>query len=257
LASPTLLRQSASVTASTTNSITVPMPAGVAEGELLFLAWGFYAPATSSSSPVYTSAPSGWNDILEGSPNEGRSLYHNGAPWIPSSGSPSDGGHGRVWWKIAGPSEPSVTITYFGGYDTGADCCHAGVIFNYSKGARVTKSGVLSDNNQAANRPFAAWTHPSPGTELTVVHFGIMQDNLSLGTATGWTAGTALTTATGQDFGFKTFTKTEVTGNTTADATTAAAVVAPREYWFIGVGIGWSSLASTAPTRRIMHRLVR
>jgi hypothetical protein len=148
----------------------------------------------------------------------------------------ADGELSLFWRRATSNSTANPTFTRGTSWDTGTDGIFAGRAF-VIRGC-VTTGDPWDDIVHSAtpesgpNTAFPAVT--VSGSERTVVIFFENLDNSSAGAApSGWTEGTATTSATGTDSGFQTFRKDNVSSSTSADASNVAASNIGFLFWGI------------------------
>ena len=219
MAAPTLVAQGA-IAAVTTGSLTVTLPAHQAD-DILVVTLAVWEP-NAASDMAAPGTTSGWT-------------YRMDNPIIP--GSQIDGRLAMFWKRATSGAETNPVFTQPSPGDTGADTAFAGRAY-VIRGC-ITSGDPWDDIVQnatpytAANGAFPAVT--VSGSERLVVQFLVSTDNQAAGAApSGWTAGTAVTSATGTDSGFQTFRKDNVSTSTAADTSTVAAPAAGA-YGFFGV----------------------
>lgn len=203
----------------TTGNLTVAWPSHQAD-DVLIANVVFYAP--NSTGGVAVSPPGDLNTI------PGPSI---------GSGASADSMIRAYWKRATSGSETNPTFTRTLG-DTGADTCLAGRAY-VIRGCITTGDpwdeqeftpDESSDPYQLSNLAFPALTVSGP--ERTVIQFLLSCDNQSAGAApSGWTAGTAVTTATGTDAGFQTFRQENVSSDTAADASAVATTLQGYAFW--------------------------
>jgi hypothetical protein len=211
-----MLAAEGSVAAVTSGNLTVTLPAHQANDILVACVVG-WVPNTTSGTATLT-APSGWTKAASDT------LITSGI---------IDGEWAIFWRRAASSSETNPTFTRPSGWDTGTDTCFAGRAY-------VVRGCVTTGDpwDQIAQSPLYSTANGAvpavtvSGSERTVIQFFVSSDDLSAGSVTGWTAGTAATTTTGTDAGFQTFRKENVSSSTSADASTASAPAQGRYIFF-------------------------
>lgn len=228
MAAPTLFAQG-SVAAVTTGSLTVTLPSHQAD-DILLLCVVCWVPNTAGDA-AQIPTPAGW--ALLGTQ-------------IGQPAGTRDGWSAWFWKRATSGAETNPVVSRGASWDTGTDTCFAGRAYTV-RGCIATgdpwDAQAGAGPYTTANQAVAAVT--VSGTERMVVQFFNSMDNQAAGTISGWTAGTAATTATGTDAGFQTFRKDNVSASTGADASTAAA---PAQGAYAYIGISFKPPA-VSPTR--------
>ena len=138
----------------------VPMPAGVAAGDLLLL-------HVSTHSNNYTeTTPPGWTAL----------------PEVRSGSTNSDQARGIIYWKLAGEAEPSVTLTQGSYYSTGIVTAFRGV--DPSDPIAVVQPGAATTSNSIAEglvaAPVMAGTHVVYAAVIGEMHSATWSDDPDL-----------------------------------------------------------------------------
>ena len=174
--------------ASTT--LTLTLPSGIQQDDLILI---YAANGEDSPQPSVTTAPSGYTQ-------RGSGVFLDYG---------SGGITGTLWWKIAGASESSPTITWNTGASTGGGLWAVIVVY---RGVDTTDPFDLASVSEGTNSAASTFTPPSVTTQTNnawVVSFIQTGDNnsndLLSGSEQGFTGrlvGNTFQTTTGSDAGF-------------------------------------------------------
>ncbi|MBI4637684.1 MAG: hypothetical protein HY727_15205 [Candidatus Rokubacteria bacterium] len=236
MAAPVLQAEGA-IAANTSGSLTVTLPSKLSD-DILILGLVYWGPNTTGDA-AQIPTPTGWTLI---------------GSQIGQPAGTRDGWVAWFWRRAISAADPADPVCARGAsWDTGTDTCFAGRAY-VIRGCITTgdpwDAQAAAGPYTTANQAVAAVTVSD--AERMVVQFFNEMDNASAGGISGWTAGTAATSATGTDAGFQTFRKDNVSMSTGADASTAAAP-AQGAYAYMGLSFKppsgttfFQTLASTA-----------
>ncbi len=221
MAAPTIQAEGTTATGVTSGVPSVTIPTHQANDIIVIVAMA-WVPNTTTPDAAQIPTPTNVAYALIGS--------QVGQP----AGSPRDGWVAAFWFRATGAGT-TVTLTRGSGWDTGTDTCYnarAYIIRGCRQSGNPYESTTSAGPHTAANQTFPAIT--VSGSGRTVIHFGGVSDNLGFAlTSSGWSTGTAGPDNGGTDSNFNIAYKSNVSSNTSADTTTAAAPVAGA-YGFIG-----------------------